>query len=228
MRPVERGLAPQIYAQYGDAIEDLKSRLGSYCSYCERQVAASLAVEHVIPKNLHPELEIEWNNFLLGCTNCNSVKSDREVEIDNFIWPDRDNTLLAFVYSKGGFVRLADNLNNEQKTKAQSLLDLVGLQRHPAQGWVKPARKDKRWQDREESWATAEKCRDLFENLEQADAARDLVLEVAKSNGFFSVWMTVFNDYPDIKRELIKLFLGTAISCFDPDGKPIDRPNLII
>jgi 5-methylcytosine-specific restriction endonuclease McrA len=99
MRPVERGSAPQIYAQYGDAIEDLKSRLGSYCSYCERQVAASLAVEHVIPKSLRPELETEWNNFLLGCTNCNSVKGDRAVEIQNFIWPDRDNTLLALVYS---------------------------------------------------------------------------------------------------------------------------------
>jgi uncharacterized protein (TIGR02646 family) len=228
MRPVERGLAPQIYVQYGDAIEDLKSRLGSYCSYCERQVAASLAVEHVIPKSLRPELEQEWNNFLLGCTNCNSVKSDRAVEIQNFIWPDRDNTLLPFVYSNGGFVRLADNLNNEQKNKAQALLDLVGLQRHPAPGWVKPAKKDKRWQNREESWAKAERCRDLFENLEQANGARDLVLEVAKNNGFFSVWMTVFNDYPDIKRELIRLFPGTARSCFDPDGKPIDRPNPII
>jgi uncharacterized protein (TIGR02646 family) len=228
MRPVERGLAPQIYAQYGDAIEDLKSRLGSYCSYCERQVAASLAVEHVIPKSLYPQLEKEWDNFLLGCTNCNSLKGDRVVEIKNFIWPDRDNTLLALVYSKGGFVRLADNLNNEQKTKAQALLDLVGLQRHPARGWVKPAKKDKRWQNREESWATAERCRELLENLEQADAARDLVLEVARNNGFFSVWMTVFNDYPDIKRELIKSFPGTAISCFDPNGDPIDRPNLII
>lgn len=228
MRPVERGLAPQIYAQYGDEIEDLKGRLGSYCSYCERQVAASLAVEHVIPKSLHPELETEWTNFLLGCTNCNSVKGDRAVEILNFIWPDRNNTLLAFVYSKGGFVRLADNLNNEQKTKAQALLDLVGLQRHQAQGWVKPARKDKRWQQREEVWAIAEKCRDDFEILEQADAARDLVIEVAKGNGFFAVWMTVFNDYPDIKRELIKSFPGTAISCFDPNGNPIDRPNSMI
>lgn len=136
--------------------------------------------------------------------------------------------MLAFVYSKGGFIRLVDTLNNQRRTKAQSLLDLVGLQRHPAPGWIKPARKDKRWQDREESWATAEKCRDLFETLEQADAARDLVLEVAKSNGFFSVWITVFNDYPNIRTELIKLFPGTARTCFDPDGKPIDRPSAII
>jgi hypothetical protein len=88
---------------------------------------------------------------------------------------------------------------------------------------VQPARKDKRWQDREESWTTAEKCKDDFETLEQAEAAKDLILEVAKSNGFFSIWMTVFDDYPDIKTELIKLFPGTAMFCFDADGKLIDR-----
>jgi hypothetical protein len=136
--------------------------------------------------------------------------------------------LFTLVYSKGGFVRLADNLDRNLKTKAQALLDLVGLQRHPARDGVKPARKDKRWQQREEIWAIAEKCRDDFEILEQADAARDLVLEVAKGNGFFAVWMTVFNDYPDIKRELIKSFPGTAISCFDQNGNPIARTNSII
>ena len=32
----------------------------------------------------------------------------------------------------------------------------------------------------------------------------------------------------DVKRELIKIFTGTATSCFDADGKPINRPNSII
>lgn len=228
MRPVERGVAPKIYSRYKDAIEDLEGRLGSYCSYCERSLPVGLAVEHIIPKVLHPELETEWTNFLLGCPSCNSVKGARTVEIDNFLWPDRDNTLLAFVYSKGGFVRLTDNMSNERKTKAQALLDLVGLQRHQASGWVKPAPRDKRWQQREEIWTAAEKCRELFETSDRSVQARDLVLEFAKSTGFFSVWMTVFDNYPDMKRELIKLFPGTAMSCFDSDGKPIDRPASII
>ena len=228
MRPVERGTAPRTYSKYGDAIGDLEERLGTYCSYCERRLPASLAVEHVVPKDLHPELKTEWTNFLLGCANCNSVKGDQPVEVDNFLWCDRNNTFLAFAYSKGGFVHLADNLNEAQKNKAQALLDLVGLQRHKASGWSRPAPRDKRWQDRELAWASAERCRDTFESSGQANEVRELVLEVAKYCGFFSVWMNVFKDSPDVKRELIKIFTGTATSCFDADGKPINRPNSII
>jgi uncharacterized protein (TIGR02646 family) len=228
MRPIERGVAPRTYSKYEQAIGDLEERLGSYCSYCERRFPSSLAVEHVVPKSLHPELEIEWTNFLLGCTNCNSVKGNKSVEIDNFLWCDRDNTFLAFTYLSGGFVRLSDNLNEEHKTRAKALLDLVGLQRHQAPGWDDPAPRDKRWKDRELVWLIAEKCRDNFETIVEKDAARDLVLLTAQGYGFFSVWMTVFDAYPNIKRELIKLFPGTATSCFDPDGKPIDRPNSII
>lgn len=52
MRPVERGSAPQAYTKYEDAIGDLEERLGIYCSYCERRLPVSLAVEHVVPKTL--------------------------------------------------------------------------------------------------------------------------------------------------------------------------------
>lgn len=139
MRPVERGAAPRTYTRYGDAIGDLETRLGIYCSYCERRLPTSLAVEHVVPKSVDRALETEWTNFLLGCTNCNSVKGDQPVTVDDFLWPDRDNTFLAFRYTKGGFVHLADDLSKAQENKAQALLDLVGLQRHQAPGWDHPA-----------------------------------------------------------------------------------------
>jgi uncharacterized protein (TIGR02646 family) len=223
MRPIERGLAPRSYQQYGDAIEDLTAQLGKYCSYCERHIPVGLAVEHVLPKSLHPEIETKWTNFLLGCTNCNSVKGAQSVEIDKFLWPDQDNTFLAIIYSKGGFVILANNLNTKQQVKAQALLNLVGLQRHPASGWEQPARRDKRWQDRENIWAAAERCKELFESLGQSAEARELVLKFAQSRGFFSIWMMVFENYPEVKRELIQLLPGTAICCFDPDGNPISR-----
>lgn len=228
MRPVERGIAPQIYNQYGDAIEDLTQRLGKYCSYCERHLPVSLAVEHVLPKDLHPQLERDWNNFLLGCTNCNSVKGAKTVEINNFLWPDRNNTFLPFVYFKGGFVRLSTDMNATQQAKAQALLNLVGLQRHQASDWEKPAKKDKRWQQREEVWMVAESCREKFEALNQCTEAKELVLTVAQSKGFFSVWMTVFNDYPEIKRRLVQLLPGTATDCFDQEAKPLNRPGSII
>jgi uncharacterized protein (TIGR02646 family) len=228
MRPIERGAAPRIYSKYEQAISDLEERLGSYCSYCERKFTTNLAVEHVVPKSMQPELEVEWTNFLLGCTNCNSIKGKKTVEINKFLWCDRDNTFIAFTYSSGGFIQLSDGLEEGYKTKAKALLDLVGLQRHQASGWDNPRPRDKRWKDRELTWILAEKCRDNFEIIAQKNIAKDLVLIAAQCSGFFSVWMTVFDAYPDIKRELINLFPGTAISCFNADGKPIARPNSIV
>ena len=46
MRPIERGPAPKCYTDYSDAIDDLESSLGIYCSYCEGRVPIGLAVEH--------------------------------------------------------------------------------------------------------------------------------------------------------------------------------------
>lgn len=54
------------------------------------------------------------------------------------------------------------------------------------------------------------------------------VLIAAKGFGFFSIWMTIFSEYPDIQRQLIDLFPGTSPSCFDANGKPINRPGGII
>lgn len=77
-------------------------------------------------------------------------------------------------------------------------------------------------------WAVAEIFRARFEELDQVDAVRELVLEAAQGYGFFSVWMTVFEDEPTIRAGLVQLFSGTDPSCFTPDGKPINRPGRII
>ncbi len=90
MRPVRRGPVPEAdgvpktYAAYGDARDDLIARLGDYCSYCELPCHKGPAVEHVQPKggtHGHPELERVWDNFLLGCRYCNSVKRDTLVNL---------------------------------------------------------------------------------------------------------------------------------------------------
>jgi len=69
MRPVRRGGSPQPddFDPYTDAKPDLISRLGGYCSYCERRIAANLAVEHIQPKKLpaYQDLEGRWENFCL-------------------------------------------------------------------------------------------------------------------------------------------------------------------
>lgn len=160
MRPVERGAAPRECARYGDAIGDLEERLGRYCSYCERRLPIGLAVEHMAPKSLHPDREVDWDNFLLGCTNCNSVEDVADVADDDILWPDRHNTMLAVAYSRGGFVRLAEGLTPEQQRRARALIDLVGLDRHIGVPGQQPATRDQRWKDREEAWVNAGMCRD--------------------------------------------------------------------
>lgn len=35
--------------------------------------------------------------------------------------------------------------------------------------------------------------------------------------GFFSIWITVFNDDSDMRRMLVEAYVGTAIDCFEND-----------
>lgn len=225
MRPVTRGAAPRAYTAYGQAIGDLETCLGIYCSYCERRLPTSLAVEHVVPKSLKPKLETTWSNFLLGCTNCNSVKLAQPTNKRDFLWPDIDNTLRAYTYSAGGFVEVAAGLTAPQKRKAKKLMELVGLERHGANGHPAPAPRDKRWQQREEVWKTALLCRDKLAKLRNDADAQDLVIVAALGYGFFSIWMTVFAHDAVIKQRLIQGFIGTAADCFDPNFDPQPRPG---
>lgn len=224
MRPVNKGASPRSYSKYQDAQSDLVECVGDYCSYCERQIETNLAVEHVQPKSEVPEMRNEWSNFLLGCVNCNSCKSDTVVDIDGFLWPDADNTFLAFTYSADGIVSVNTALPLEVASRAQSTLLLVGLDRVPGHPdktkW--PTSKDKRWQRRLEAWGLA--TRDLA-RLQRGDTVdvRELIVENAQARGLFSIWMKVFDDDADMRQRLIAGFKGTATDCFDASGNPVPR-----
>jgi len=89
MRPVKRGSSPvqEDYRHHSEAKPDLVSRLGQYCSYCERPISTQLAVEHIQPQGLpkYEHLKGRWNNFLLACINCNSTKQDKDVLFANLL-----------------------------------------------------------------------------------------------------------------------------------------------
>ena len=225
MRPVTRGLAPRVYRKYGEAIGDLEDRLGIYCSYCERRLPASLAVEHVVPKSLDRALETVWDNFLLACTNCNPVKLNRPTNQRDFLWPDVDNTMRAYAYAEGGFVEVAGGLTAAQQRKAKKLIDLVGLDRHEAAGHPTPAPRDKRWQQRKDAWDAATLAKAKLAELGHAPAAQTLVFLAAEGYGFFSIWMKVFAGDPVIRAGLIQRFQGTAADCFDAASTEIKRPG---
>jgi 5-methylcytosine-specific restriction endonuclease McrA len=87
VRPIDKGEAPAVYDKYEDAKPDLQNRIGRYCSYCERRVPASLAVEHVEAKINAQGLILTWENFLLACSNCNSTKSAARIDLADYLGP---------------------------------------------------------------------------------------------------------------------------------------------
>lgn len=226
MRPVRRGDPPREFKNYADAAPDLRNRLGGYCSYCERQIETHLAVEHVKPKKPggveHPERYTDWNNFLLACVHCNSHKGDTDVNLPEYVWPDSDNTFVAFEYNEGGLVRAAPLI----EIRAQNMVQLVGLDVYHGNPIPErnPSSSDFRWNARREAWKMAEGARLRIARNDSPDL-RDQVVETAVCRGMFSIWMTVFKDDEDMRIRLIEAFTGTAADCFDRHGQPKHRPG---
>jgi uncharacterized protein (TIGR02646 family) len=130
MRVIDRGASPRAadYENYRDSFGELSSRLGPYCSYCERRIATELAVEHIQPKAIlaYAHLEGRWENFLLGCKNCNSTKGKKDVVLSEVLLPDRDNTSAAYEYTVDGRVEI-QALAAPQQAIARATLALTGL-----------------------------------------------------------------------------------------------------
>ncbi|KQK26102.1 hypothetical protein AR438_11005 [Chryseobacterium aquaticum] len=229
MRPVERGPVPleadgsnKVFTSYGNARRDLIDRMGQYCAYCNQKLPSSLAVEHVQPKSLNPTLELEWSNFLLGCTNCNSTKGAQPVNLPDYLWPDVHNTHMAFSYTPDGKIDVNPALSDALKVKAQKMLDLVGLQNYPDNATAS----DRRWLNRKEAFVKANLALLLYQSASAKGAAEEcekLLGFWACDNGFFSIWMQVFNAYPTVKRQIVLSFKGTADTCFDTDVNPLQR-----
>ena len=222
MRPVDKGAAPAVYACYKDASVDLRDRLGDYCSYCERQIETHLAVEHVQPKVQRPTLRNSWANFLLGCVHCNSSKGKKRVALRDFFWPDRDNTLRAFEYVKGGLIGPHPGLMPAMTMKAAATLQLTGLDRYPGNAGRQPTTSDQRWQRRHEIWQLAEKNRVSLATKDIA-VVRELIVENAIARGMFSIWWTVFAGDIDMRRRLREAFKGTHGASFDINENPVPR-----
>jgi uncharacterized protein (TIGR02646 family) len=230
VRPVVRGPAPaddhgnpKTFANHGEAKQDLIDRLGEYCSYCETWIPVSLAIEHVRPKSLHTATALAWDNFLLACANCNSVKGDTDVALTDYYWPDSDNTARAFEYQEGGTVAVNSELTDAERARAQRTLSLTGLDRDPGAP-NKPTPGDRRWLHRAAAWGLARRWLTRFEKSE-TDTETVVDLVVAQGRGHWSIWMTVFREHQDVRQRLIDALPGTAVDCFDEQCTPVPRPG---
>lgn len=229
MRPVERGAVPldtngnaKIFKKYGDARDDLILRLGDFCSYCESPLLTP-AVEHIQPKTSVTTLTTAWSNFLLACTFCNSNKGKKPIDSNNlhdYFWADNDNTFLAFYYEKDRAPQIAQNLSITHQKITQDTLELTGLDRE--RGHPKFSKKDRRCDKRNEAWGKAERAKSNLQTT-STDSMREQIIDTATSTGFWSVWMTVFQDDIDMRQHLINAFTGTSRVCFDANTQSIPR-----
>jgi uncharacterized protein (TIGR02646 family) len=221
MRPVKRGANTTTFTTYQQARGSLIKHLGEYCSYCEMAANASLAVEHIQPKKKKPALELEWDNFLLACGNCNPTKGDTDIVLTDYYWADTDNTARAFVYSVGGFIAPNPDLSPIEQEKAKATIQLFGLEKRPP---LDVEASDRRWSNRLQTWDIATRALERLKNL-NAPEMREQIVDTARAQGYWSVWMTVFKDDPDMLERFIKAFPGTA-DCFHPTTfQPIPRVN---
>jgi uncharacterized protein (TIGR02646 family) len=227
MRPVNRGLPPVTnegdpveLRDYQQAAPHLRERLGWYCSFCERMVPVSLAVEHVLPKSLYPERRLDWDNFLLACANCNSTKGDKDTGQQTCFWPDRANTFRAFRYEKGRVLAHPDRSSEDQQC-AKRTLELFGLDK------ITGTSRDRRWIDRQRAWDLAERSLMQLKSRDTA-AFRELVVDNAKEQGHWSCWYTVFAEDEDMLNRLLRAFPGTDAACFDSRRRPVRRPGGVI
>jgi hypothetical protein len=228
MRPINRGtIPPAPFKHYRDAFPALETNLGPYCSYCERQIETHLAIEHVQPKSKQKSLELTWDNFLLACTNCNSCKGDEDIVIDNYLWPDVNNLLLALNYHSS-IITNALSQNHPAHQHVHALIKLVGLDKDPGNldRKRKPEITDQRWKYRFETLNKATKTKQRLSGSD-SEALREQIVETALSHGGFSIWFSVFLDDTDMCLRLITAFPGTAGDCFD-NGRPIERPGALL
>ncbi|WP_270822952.1 HNH endonuclease [Aeromonas sp. QDB14] len=234
MRPVRKNASPinGDFNKYEDAKPELVSRLGQYCSYCERMVPTLLAVEHIEPKDgdyKQPHLERRWSNFLLACTNCNSSKGSKKVDFKELLFPDRDNTFYAFSYNDDGTVSPSLALNVNQKKLAENTLKLVGLDK-PIQEHLDSNGEFvylDRVGQRMGAISEAQEALKCFLSAPSQEM-KNMIVSLAKAKGFFSIWMKVFHAHPDMKILFVRGFNGTELSgCFDMTtaGEIVPSPN---
>lgn len=223
MRAVARGASPRTtdFKDYEHAKPELVSRLGPYCSYCERHIVSMLAVEHIQPKALaaYTHLVGRWENFLLACVNCNSTKGDTDVVLADTLLPDRDNTFAAYEYPMDGTMRPIASLTGTAAAAARATWKLVGLDKPLSVTLDTNGREVAldRVTQRKEAWLVALEAATDLRQQPGNDALRRQIARTALATGFFSIWMAAFAHDTDMRQRLIAAFPGTAASgCFDP------------
>ena len=195
---------------YKTFLPDLIDNFGKYCCYCEK-AERSLDIEHVAPKSLNPTKICDWNNLLLACPKCNrDYKKSWNPNRTGYAWPDEKDTFDIFEYHIDGSMAVKDSLSSDEKECAQKTINLLGLNEpNSYSNWLR--------QKRYEQWDLASE--DLKDYRKGARTIERIVKNVV-ANGYWSVWMTVFKDHPEVTQKIADAFPGTLPKYCSPPINP--------
>lgn len=210
MRCIDKGINIIAYTKYRDAMPYLVGRLGWYCSYCEMEISNEPDVEHVQPKTKGGALNL-LENFLLGCKKCNKIKGNKNPDRGDHLWPDEDNTFVAYEYYNEIFVRPSTNIiGTSIEQCALNTLVLTGIDRVPKKvlNPSKEVKRDPRWQKRKTAWGKAERALVNWTRNPSPELC-DQIAQTAHSSGFYSIWMQKFSGEPIVLAEIKALFMNT-------------------
>jgi hypothetical protein len=213
MRPVLKGAAPRTYAHWGDARDDLADAVGNYCSYCESPPFLA-DVEHKEPKAdpKYSHRALEWDNFLLACGYCNSLKRAKDTRARPVLFPDEKNTAWAFVYLPNGVIQVNPNLKDpSEHTAATDTRDWLLELNRPIDT---KGNRDLRWQRRVDVWREAQSAKQNLADCNMPAMYKQIV-SAALGWGCFSVWMAAFEGDQDMRRMLVEAFATVRSSCYD-------------
>ena len=172
MRPVDKGESPyNTIKKYQDALPYLGEKIGYYCSYCEFPIKHVPEVEHVVSKSKGGDIT-DWKNLLLGCKYCNARKSANTTpeNDDDFLWPDVNNTAIAYLY-ENGYPKVNEQLlmeldpTGELKEKATNTYELVKLGNVPD---LSKGDKDRRLIERNTAYYKAKESLDGWLHMKDA------------------------------------------------------------
>lgn len=230
---------PKEYNPWGSAKEDLINEIGDYCSYCEKKVnCSSIHIEHVRGKKvkdnagvlIYDHLKFRWDNFLLACCNCNSVKDNKDIVLTNPFLPHENNLLHFIEISQGGLIKIKNGVAGNNLLRTTSFIDLVGLDRKP--GDPNYSDKDDRWDYRLKAMDVAER---QFQRYTSKQVDIETIVSLAEALGFFSVWYYQFYGHDEVINALINgivvngnhltPFKGTHSASFQgPNFSTVERP----
>ncbi len=247
MRPIVKSTKnsvagqPLEYKPWRKAKSDLINEIGSFCSYCEKKVnRSSLHIEHIKGKKvrnnvgdlIYDNLKYRWDNFLLACCNCNSVKGNKDIALTNPFLPHENNLVHFIKIGTGGAIKIKNGVNGNNLARTTAFINLVGLDREPSHPDYSDD--DDRWESRLEAKDFADwQYQKYTANPKQTDI--ETIVKFAKSIGYFSVWYYQFLGHNEVLNALIngivinglnyQPFKGTHILSFRaPNYTTLERP----